>query len=112
MKFGVFCLLALLLAVPNISSANEKDNSETFVFYYFMDGIATHVSETVPAHVKYWKSLKLEGYGGGPFGDRSGGMITFKAKDMKTARTICAQDPFARQGLIGRFWIKKWLVHH
>jgi uncharacterized protein YciI len=62
-----------------------------------------------PAHVDYWKSKKLDDYQGGPFSDRSGGLITFAAENLERANEIIKNDPFILNDLIDQNWIKEWL---
>lgn len=64
----------------------------------------------VPQHVEYWQSKKLEQYEGGPFSDRSGGLITFAADDSDTTETTIMNDSFVKEDLIEKKWIKEWLV--
>ena len=59
-------------------------------------------------HAAYWRELALNDYLGGPFGDRSGGLITFSAESMAEAQRLVAGDPFVREGLIARHWVKEW----
>lgn len=49
-------------------------------------------------------------YLGGPFADRSGGLITFEASSPERAEWTTAHDPFARHGLLGRHWRKEWVI--
>ena len=39
-----------------------------------------------PQHVSHWQALHLDGYLGGPFEDRSGGLITFETEDEEYAK--------------------------
>ena len=63
----------------------------------------------VPAHVQYWQTAGLDGYTGGPFSDRTGGLITFSASNLEEATQIIQRDPFVQEGLIDQNWIKEWL---
>jgi uncharacterized protein YciI len=45
---------------------------------------------------------------GGPFGDRSGGLISFVAQNLQKATEIILQDPFIVADLISEKWIKEW----
>ncbi len=36
-------------------------------------------------HIKYWKDSKPINYSGDPFGETSGGLILFEAKNIETA---------------------------
>lgn len=61
-----------------------------------------------PRHAAYWRDLGLPGYLGGPFGDRSGGLITFEATDRSLARELVARDPFVQETLLESSWLKEW----
>ena len=65
---------------------------------------------SAPAHAAYWQQLGLGNYTGGPFADRSGGLITFDTDSDGTADQLTANDPFRREDLIERYWLKEWLA--
>lgn len=46
---------------------------------------------------------------GGPFADRSGGPITFRAESLEEAERLAREDPFARADLIAEGWVKEWV---
>ncbi|RWU07300.1 hypothetical protein DWB63_01140 [Pseudodesulfovibrio sp. S3] len=73
-----------------------------------MSGNPEEIGEAVPGHIRYWEDLRLEGYRGGPFADRSGGMIVFTAVDEDQAKRIVAGDPFVERGVVGESWLKAW----
>ncbi len=81
-----------------------------FVFFYFMKNSPDKIRETVPAHVEYWKNSNVEKYKGGPFADRTGGLISFVTTSLEEATTIIMQDPFLTEDLIENKWIKEWIV--
>jgi uncharacterized protein YciI len=81
-----------------------------FVFCYTMTDAVHRIRDTVPAHVAYWERASLEHYRGGPFADRSGGLITFGAADLAAASAIVERDPFVLQGLVRDQWVKEWLA--
>lgn len=64
----------------------------------------------VPLHIEYWKDLNLKKYSGGPFSDRSGGLIIFEAKNIEGATKIAMSDPFVLENLIVNKWVKEWNV--
>jgi uncharacterized protein YciI len=66
------------------------------------------IRRTVPRHVSHWRGLSLPGYVGGPFEDRSGGLITFDAEDLDAAKLAVKTDPFVQEGLLGPYWLKQW----
>jgi uncharacterized protein YciI len=61
-------------------------------------------------HAAYWGNLGLTGYAGGPFDDRSGGLITFEAASREDAEAVIAADPFVREALLETSVIKQWLA--
>ena len=81
-----------------------------FVYFYFNRNEPERIRQVVPAHVAYWKSAGLAGYMGGPFADRSGGLISFSAGSLEEANEIVSQDPFVTENLIEQKWIKEWIV--
>jgi uncharacterized protein YciI len=81
-----------------------------FLYFYLMRNRPDAIRELVPAHVQYWHSRDLPDYIGGPFADRSGGLITFAAASLEDAQRIISDDPFIREQLIEQCWIKEWLI--
>jgi len=80
-----------------------------FAFFYLMKKDSEKVQKIVPEHISYWKRSKPLNYSGGPFGDRSGGLILFEVEDMETAMDLAMNDPFIDQGVIEDKWVKEWL---
>ena len=66
------------------------------------------VLETVPQHVARCRGLGLDDNIGGPFEDRTGGLITFRAKADSWAEQAVATDPFVERGLLEAYWLKRW----
>jgi len=82
-----------------------------FAFFYFFEKETTdRVKDTADQHVRYWKKLDPEFYMGGPFTDRSGGMIIFSSDDLLTASETAMNDPFTVEGLHENRWIKEWFI--
>lgn len=81
-----------------------------FVYFYLMNKELVRIRSVVPAHVEYWKELNLKGYQGGPFSDRSGGLITFEGTSADEIRTIVRNDPFNLEDLIEEKWTKEWMA--
>jgi uncharacterized protein YciI len=79
-----------------------------YVYVYAMAGEPQLIRAAAPGHTEYWHALRLAGYAGGPFGDRSGGLITFLADDEEAARQAVAGDPFTLAGVIGESQLKAW----
>lgn len=80
----------------------------SFVFFYLMKPHPEGMREAVPLHVEYWKSLNLAGYSGGPFADRSGGLIVFDTASVEEATRIVDGDPFVDRDLLQSRWVKEW----
>jgi uncharacterized protein YciI len=66
------------------------------------------IRATVGRHVAHWQGLELPGYLGGPFQDRTGGLITFEAKNGENAKRAVDADPFLQEGLLEAHWLKQW----
>jgi len=81
-----------------------------FLYFYLMREAPDRVRASAPKHAAYWRQLHLNGYHGGPFADRSGGLITFEAESGAAALTLVANDPFLREDLLERHWVKEWLL--
>lgn len=81
-----------------------------FAFFYFMKKEPEKIKASVPLHVEYWHKLKLNKYIGGPFSDRTGGLITFESESVEDATRLVMDDPFVIQDLLESKWIKEWVV--
>ena len=79
-----------------------------FVYFYMMKSDDEAVRRTAPRHAAYWNELMLAGYTGGPFADRSGGLIMFIAPDSDQARRLVDGDPFRSGQLLEQMWLKEW----
>jgi uncharacterized protein YciI len=80
-----------------------------FVYCYSMKEDPDAVREAAPQHAAYWHELRLARYLGGPFADRSGGLISFEATAEGRALQLVSDDPFQRMGLIKDWWLKVWI---
>ena len=80
-----------------------------FLFFYLMADDTDRVGEVAPRHAAYWHRLALPAYLGGPFTDRSGGLITFEADTPGRAEQLVTDDPFLREGIVSSWWLKQWL---
>jgi uncharacterized protein YciI len=89
---------------------NIQNSTKRFVYFYLNRNESEKIRQVVPAHVQYWKTANLKGYMGGPFGDRTGGLISFVASSLEEATVIILQDPFLLEDLIADKWIKAWSV--
>lgn len=81
-----------------------------FIFVYFMKKEPEKIQSVVPSHIEYWKNLNLNKYSGGPFADRSGGLITFETENIEEAKKIIADDPFVLEDVLENKWVKEWIV--
>jgi uncharacterized protein YciI len=82
--------------------------SSRYAYFYFMGNDAEQVRATAPQHAAHWRDLGLDDYVGGPFEDRSGGLITFRAESTAQAENAVTSDPFVATGLLDTYWIKQW----
>lgn len=87
-----------------------QNNERRFVYFYFNRNEPEKIRRVVPVHVGYWKSANVKEYTGGPFGDRTGGLISFVAPSLQEATEIILQDPFIVEDLISEKWIKEWIL--
>lgn len=81
-----------------------------FVHVYEMKPEPDRVGAVAPRHAAYWHGLGLRGYLGGPFDDRSGGVLSFEAGSREEAEALIAADPFVREQLLEESLTKGWLV--
>jgi uncharacterized protein len=79
-------------------------------YSYWMKGDADRLRRVALEHAAYWRELGLPGYMGGPFADRSGGLITFDADSFAQAEGIIAADPFVQEELLESSVVKQWLL--
>jgi uncharacterized protein YciI len=79
-----------------------------FAFIYFMKDTPHKIREIVPYHVDYWNHHRPERYVGGPFADRTGGLISFEASSVAEADALIDEDPFSVHGLLEESWVKEW----
>ena len=92
-----------------VSLPENQSNGKRFVYFYINRNNPEKIREVVQEHVQYWKAANLEGYIGGPFADRTGGLISFTAPNLEKANEIILQDPFIVKDLILERWIKEWI---
>ena len=78
--------------------------------FYTMKHEPERVRAVAPRHSAYWRDVGVQGYQGGPFDDRSGGLITFEVDSREGAERLIAADPFVREGLLEASWVKGWVV--
>lgn len=83
--------------------------AKKFVYFYFMKNMPEKIGEVVPLHIAYWKKQNLENYSGGPFADRTGGLIMFESSGIEKAIELTENDPFVEQDVIDSKWVKEWI---
>ncbi len=81
---------------------------ERFLFFYLIKDEPDRVRSVAPQHAAYWADLKLPGYIGGPFADRSGGSISFEVESRSEADRLVNKDPFMVADLLSESWLKEW----
>jgi uncharacterized protein len=79
-------------------------------YFYFMKQEPDRVRTAAPRHASYWQARALDRYRGGPFADKSGGLIVFDGESQEHAERLVSGDPFLREGLLEQHWIKEWLA--
>jgi uncharacterized protein len=94
----------------NAGLAVPEGNQMRFLYFYLMRAAPDRVRMVAPEHAAYWRKLGLRDYLGGPFADRSGGLITFQAGPVPEAERLVAHDPFVREDLFERHWVKEWIT--
>jgi uncharacterized protein YciI len=82
-----------------------------FLFFYVMKDAPYRVPAAAPRHAEYWRELALPAHLGGPFADRSGGLITFEADSGEEADKLVANDPFLQEDLIEHHWLEEWIIN-
>ncbi len=80
-----------------------------FAFFYLMRNDPEKIGNIVPEHIAYWQKINPQNYSGGPFSDRSGGLILFEAASFEDASKLTANDPFITQDVIETHWLKEWM---
>jgi hypothetical protein len=83
---------------------------DRFLYFYLVRDAPEHVREVAPRNAAYWRGLGLPAYLGGPFADRSGGLIAFEAESGAHAEALVADDPLVRVGLLSQHWVKGWTL--
>ena len=78
-------------------------------YLYWMKDDSDRVRTVAREHAAYWRNLELPGYVGGPFADRSGGLITFDADSLEQAAGVIAADPFVQEELLESSVVKQWM---
>ncbi len=81
-----------------------------FLYFYLMADAPDRVRAAAPKHAAYWRELGFATISADPFSDRSGGLITFKAGSISEAEQLVADDPFVREDLLERRWVKEWVI--
>lgn len=80
-----------------------------FIFFYFFKKGEEEISEAIAQQTDYWTNMSPDGFLGGLFADKSGGLITFEAGSVEEAERYVSNDPLAKKGLIEQKYIKEWM---
>ena len=80
-----------------------------YAFFYLMKKDIQNIENIVYRHIHYWEKHQPDDYTGGPFEDRSGGLILFKARDSQAAERLAENDPFVVEKAIKSKWLKRWI---
>jgi len=80
-----------------------------YAFFYLMKNEPEKIGSTISEHVTYWQHTKAPNYSGGPFSDRSGGLILFEAESPEAASEFAMNDPFIIHDIIESHWLKEWM---
>jgi uncharacterized protein YciI len=86
--------------------------SPRFVSFYPMRDEPDRGRAAVPRHVSHWRGLGLPGYLGGPFADRTGGLIVFETEDTSRAAAAVNSDPFVQDRLLEAYWLEQWIPQY
>ena len=83
--------------------------AKKFIYFYLMKNMPDKIGPTIRLHIEYWKKKDLTNYSGGPFADRTGGLIIYDSPDIGKAIQIADEDPFNGHNVIESKWIKEWI---
>ena len=72
--------------------------SPRFAYLYWMRDDPDRVRVAVPRHVAHWRELGLTGYLGGPFEDRTGGLIYVRDRRPQASRERRRRGPLRARG--------------
>jgi len=78
-----------------------------FAYFYLMKNDPERVRLLASRHVSHWQRLGFAHYLGGPFEDRTGGLITFESDDAAAQQAV-REDPFMNENLLEAHWLKPW----
>jgi uncharacterized protein YciI len=91
-----------------ILGARPGEATVRFLYFYLMKDHQDRIRVIAPDHAAYWRGLGLHRYLGGPFVDRSGGLIRFDGDSREDVERLVARDPFLQEGLLQEHWVKEW----
>ena len=77
-------------------------------YFYLLRDEPRRIRDLAPRHAAHWSRAALPGYLGGPFADRTGGLITFEIPSRGEAVRLVEADPFVSDGLVDRSWLEEW----
>ena len=87
----------------------ENTYGKIRLFFNFVKNNSEKIGDIVPLHITYWKNQKLDNYSGGPFADRTGGLIMFESSDIEKTMKLTDKDPFIEHDIIDSKWVKEWI---
>jgi uncharacterized protein YciI len=79
------------------------------LFWESADDVAARAPEFMPAHRAWYQEFARRGdlLMVGPFSDRSGALSVFTNR--AAAEEFAAGDPFVRNGLVSKWFIREWV---
>lgn len=77
-------------------------------YFYLLRDEPRRIRAVAPRHAVHWRGRALPDYLGGPFADRTGGLITFEVPSRAEAERLVEADPFVSEGLVDRSWLEEW----
>ena len=81
----------------------------TYIFMYFLVDDVEKIKSTIGPHVNYWRNQEFDDYRGGPFTDKTGGLIIYSSNSYEEANEIINNDPFIKEGTLKEYWLKEWI---
>ncbi len=108
--YGMLAVAASPQRTSKIIKKGESSMLKQYAFFYFMKKNSQKIPGLIPEHINYWHSENPVDYSGGPFSDRSGGLILFKAKNIEKAQEITGNDPFVKENVLEQKELKEWVT--
>ena len=80
------------------------------LYFYLRKAALDRVLAVAPAQAAYRNGMGLGDFLGGPFGDRSGGLITFEVASVAEAERLVTRDSFVQEHLLKHRSLEQWLI--